>query len=84
MPITRTDPGALDRLALDFGTHLAAENKSPRTIGGYAETLRLFHAFLVDRGMPTSVAAITRDHIETYLIDVLARHKPSTAATRYK
>ncbi|MDQ4130238.1 MAG: phage integrase N-terminal SAM-like domain-containing protein [Actinomycetota bacterium] len=82
MSVTRTNPGAIDRLAVDFATHLAAENKSPRTIDGYAETLRLFHTFLVGRRMPITVAAITREHVEAYLIEVLTRHKPSTAVTR--
>ena len=34
--------------------------------------------------MPSIAAAIRREHVETYLVDVLARHRPSTAATRYK
>ena len=80
----RSDPSSLDRLTADFATHLAAENKALRTIGGYSETLRQFDAFLVARGMPRNVGAITREHVEAYLIDVLGRHKPSTAATRYK
>jgi integrase len=34
--------------------------------------------------MPTEVTAITREHIETYIEDLLANWRPSTALTRYR
>src|SRR5438067_5432067 len=79
-----TEVGSIARLAESWAISLAAENKSPRTIGGYTETLRQFATFLAARGMPTIASAVTREHIEAYLVDVLAQHRPSTAATRYK
>jgi site-specific recombinase XerD len=34
--------------------------------------------------MPTDVTAIRREHVEAFIEDVLARHRPATAATRYR
>src|SRR5437016_4607561 len=79
-----TAVGAIIRLTQSWAISLAAENKSPRTIGGYTETLGQFVTFLTERGMPLTVAAIRREHVETYLVDVLTRHRPSSAATRYE
>src|SRR5438128_2001952 len=41
-------------------------------------------AFLARNGMPTEVSAIHREHVESYLEDVLARFKPATAANKYR
>jgi site-specific recombinase XerD len=76
--------GAITRLARSWAISLAAENKAARTIGGYTETVNQFVKFLNTRGMPSTVTAIRREHVEAYLVDVLARHRPSTAATRHK
>ena len=73
-----TAVGAIIRLTQSWAISLSAENRSPRTIGGYTETLGQFVTFLTERGMPLTVAAIRREHVETYLIDVLTRHRPST------
>lgn len=79
-----TRVGSIARLAQSWAISLAAENKSARTIGGYTETISQFVKFLTERGMPSIAAAIRREHVEAYLVDVLGRHRPSTAATRYK
>jgi site-specific recombinase XerD len=80
----RPAPNSITRLVSSWTISLQAQNKSPRTIGGYTESMRQFLAFLIERGMPTSVDGVCREHIETYIAHVLAQHKPSTAATRYK
>ncbi len=41
-------------------------------------------SFLVATGMPTVVTAIRREHVESFIEDVLGRHRPATAATRYR
>lgn len=85
--ITTTEkapPGSVQRLARSWELSLRAANRSPRTVEGYLATLRLFGDFLTERGMPTAVAALTREHIEEYLVYVLGRNKPATAAVRYK
>jgi site-specific recombinase XerD len=74
-----------------FERRLRAENLSPRTVRAYGDSVRQFAAFLLDRGMPVSVAAIRREHIEAFIEDLLARRhangepwKPSTAHSRYR
>lgn len=74
----------VDRLAESWRLSLLAANKAKRTVQGYTESVRLFSTFLAATGMPTRVAAIKREHVETFLIDQLERHRPSTAQTRHK
>jgi site-specific recombinase XerD len=74
----------IDTLATSFRRHLRASNAAPRTIQSYFEAVEQFEGFLVDRGMPTAAETITREHLESYLEDVLGRHKPTTALARYK
>ncbi len=71
-------------LAESFRRSLLAGNKSPRTVQGYGESVRLFGDFLTEQGMPRHVAHITREHVEAFIVDLLSRFKPSTAATRYR
>ncbi len=71
-------------LAESFRRSLLAGNKSPRTVQGYGESVAFFGDFLADQGMPQHVANITREHVESFIVDLLGRFKPSTAATRYR
>ena len=57
-------PGDLSSSAASFARYLRAANMAPATLKTYAEAVRTFGAFLVERGMPTDVAAITREHVE--------------------
>lgn len=74
----------VDVLAQSFARHLRAGNRSPRTVQSYLESVRKLEAFLAERGMPRSVAAIRREHVEAFLEDVLAHYKASTAVVRFK
>ena len=40
--------------------------------------------FLIVQGMPTDVTAITREHVQAFITDVLSRHKPATANQQYR
>lgn len=80
-PATTSLP--IDALAESFEISLGASGKSRRTIQTYLESLRLLDAFLAARGMPQRVGAIRREHVEAFVIDLLARWKPATAANRY-
>src|SRR5918912_1514645 len=71
-------------LANSFRRSLLAANKSPKTIKAYLDAVNLFAAFLAEKGMPCSVSAISREHVESFLADQLARWRPATAATRHK
>jgi site-specific recombinase XerD len=74
----------VETLATSFARHLRAANRSPRTVRSYLEAVGGLDAFLVERGMPRAVASIAREHVESYLEDQLARHKPTTALARFK
>jgi site-specific recombinase XerD len=63
---------------------LRAENKAPKTIRTYLEAAHLLGAFLVDRGMPTAVEHISREHVESFVVDQVARWRPYTALNRYR
>ncbi len=63
---------------------LLAENKSPRTVQTYLEALSRLGDFLAERGMPTALGAIRREHVEAFIADVLAHARPATASNRYR
>lgn len=67
-----------------FGRHLRAENLSPRTQETYTEAARQLARFLAERGMPQDVAIMTREHIETFITNLLERWKPATANNRFR
>jgi len=79
---------AVDDLSLllpDWATHLRARNIAPRTIDSYAAVGRDFLTYLRDKGMPTAVSAVRREHIEAFLADLsdrpTKRGGPMSAAT---
>jgi site-specific recombinase XerD len=79
-----TESSDIAELGASFARHLRAGNKSPATIKSYLEAVGQLDAFLADRGMPRAVANLTREHIESYISDQLARLKPASAAVRYR
>jgi site-specific recombinase XerD len=56
----------------------------PKTIIGYSDTTRRFAAFLEAQGLPATVDAVERRHVEAFVIDQIERHAPATAAGRYR
>jgi site-specific recombinase XerD len=84
----------LDRLAdllPDWEVHLRAKGRSKQTIASYLVIGRAFEAYLTEKGMPTSAAAIAREHVEHYLADLHDRVKksgepisPATVAKHYR
>src|SRR5262245_16347240 len=77
-----TRPTLLEALPR-FRRHLAAENKSARTITSYTESVERLHEYLTATGMPTRVDRITVEHVEAFVADQLARLKPASARIRY-
>src|SRR4051794_11778797 len=73
-----TIPGDYPVLVRSFRRHLAATNKSPRTIRTYLTPLENFGQFLATRGMPTNASSLAREHIEEFVTDALIRQKAST------
>ncbi len=76
--------GDLEALAASFKRSLRAQNKSPRTVVGYIEAVEQLAAYLRRKGMPTRVAHVRREHVESYIAEQLATFKPSTAHTKYR
>jgi site-specific recombinase XerD len=79
-----TELGHLRTLASSWELHLRAERKSPQTIYNYTSAVDRLAGYLEDRGMPTNVASITREHVEAFIVSLLDTRSPATAANRYK
>lgn len=67
-----------------FIRSLRAQNCSERTVQTYSESVRQFAAFLQEKGMPTQPESITREHVESFIAELLQRWKPATANNRYR
>lgn len=84
---TAAAPVALDDLGVllpDWRTHLRARNVAPSTIASYLRVGETLHAYLTERGMPTAVGALTRDHLEAFLAALTERCAPATVAKHYR
>lgn len=73
----------ISQLRRGYELSLRARNRASRTIKSYLETLEHFRLFLVAAGMPTQVDKITREHVEAFVADQVARWRPKTAQVRY-
>jgi site-specific recombinase XerD len=82
MPVIVTD-GDLGANVTSFARHLRAANLSPKTQKTYLDGLARLAGFLHERGMPTDVGSIRREHLEAFIEDQLTRWKPATAANRF-
>jgi len=67
-----------------FTRHLRAANLAPNTIDTYTGSARQLAEWLQVQGIPTDVAHIKREHIESFIADLLTRAKAATAANRYR
>jgi len=81
---TAATVGDLTGLLPSWRRHLRAANLADQTISSYITAGEQLAAFLAERGMPTTADAITREHVESYIEDVLAHRKATTAANRYR
>ena len=73
------------KLYLDsFIRSLRAQNLSDRTVQTYSESVRQFASYVDKMGMPITPEAITREHVEAFVTDLLAKWKPATANNRYR
>jgi site-specific recombinase XerD len=65
--------------------HLRAENKSPRTIQSYEESVLQFERYLREVGMPTDITKIVREHVEAYEVSLFdLGRSASTVAVRHR
>ncbi|MBI4491932.1 MAG: tyrosine-type recombinase/integrase [Chloroflexi bacterium] len=79
-----TPAGDFRMLARSFERSLLAANRSPATIRIYTLSVQQLGAFLEAHGMPTTVASLSREHVEEFINHVLERRTPGTAHTRYR
>lgn len=84
MQVTTSSISDIDTLAPSWRLSLEAENKSPATLVSYGYATTQFSAFLRLKGMPTDVGAITREHVEAFLVDLIEQRSPATAEARYR
>jgi site-specific recombinase XerD len=80
---TAITPTIVD-LRPSFARHLRAANLSPKTEATYGYALADLDGHLERAGMPREVAAITREHVEAWLDDLLGRRSPATALAYFK
>jgi integrase/recombinase XerC len=62
---------------------LESENKAPRTIEGYLETMTLFDRWLDDQHPGLMPEEISTEHCRTYLLQLGETRRPSTVKTRW-
>lgn len=75
---------AIEGLAKSFQLALLARRRSPRTVQSYLEACGQLAAFLKAQGMPTDPEHVKREHVEAFIVALLARSKPATAVNRFK
>jgi site-specific recombinase XerD len=68
----------------DFLRSLASQRKSARTIETYGEAARQLAAFLAERGMPTTIDGVRREHVEAFIVHLIDTRSASTANNRYR
>ena len=82
--VTKASVNDIKALQRDFERSQRAARRSPRTIGTYREAIDQLAVFLERAGMPTSVPAIRREHVEAFMEELNARTKPATASNRFR
>lgn len=82
LDIEGLDP--IEAVLLDFARSLRSRGRSPRTIQGYVEAAKLFDAYLIANDLPRELRNIGRASVEGFIADQLARHKATSAASRYR
>ncbi|WP_262282130.1 tyrosine-type recombinase/integrase [Micromonospora sp. MA102] len=68
----------------DWRRHLRAKNRSKATIDSYLRCGNNLADWLAEQGMPTTVGAVTREHLEAFIAAMLDRLSPATAAKHYR
>jgi len=71
-------------MARSFERHLRATNKAARTVETYLAAVAQLARHLDAHGMPGDVTALTREHVESYIADLLEERSPATANNRYR
>jgi site-specific recombinase XerD len=67
-----------------FVRSLRAANKSEATIEAYSQGVRQLATYLRAQNRLAAPSTVTRSDVQSFLADLLSRHRPATALTRYK
>jgi site-specific recombinase XerD len=67
-----------------FKRHLRAINRTATTVKTYMAGLESLGRHLADKGMPTEVEAISREHLEDWVEHLISTRSAATAATYYR
>ena len=73
----------IESLLPSWERSLKAKRRSARTISDYMKDARTFAAWLAERGMPTDPAAIHREHVEAFIVELLEAGKASGYVASY-
>ncbi|MGI8926875.1 MAG: tyrosine-type recombinase/integrase [Tepidiformaceae bacterium] len=84
LPAARSERSGLLDEGRRYVRALRAQNKAPKTIECYMLAIGQLDTYLSGRGMPRDPETIHREHVESYIADVLARWRPATASNRYR
>jgi site-specific recombinase XerD len=77
-------PGSLAILVSSWKLSLRAGGKSKKTVDGYLEAAHQLVAFLGAHGMPPEARNIRREHVESYIVDLMETRAPATASNRFR
>jgi integrase/recombinase XerC len=86
VPDSSDDPveGDYGSFVRSWKRSLKARNLSAKTIITYEQSAQLFGEFLTRTDGPRNVAAITREHVEDFINELLKLRKATTASVRYR
>jgi len=73
----RSDETPMLDLIRSFRIQIDADDKSPKTVEAYVESTLQFARFLADRGLPTTLPKIRREHIAAFRIYLRDERKAS-------
>ncbi|MFC8619734.1 tyrosine-type recombinase/integrase [Micromonospora purpureochromogenes] len=68
----------------DWRRHLRAKNRTNATIDSYLRCGQNLADWLTEQGMPVTVGAVTREHLEAFFAAMLDRLSPATTAKHYR
>jgi len=75
--------GDLERLGRSFERHLRAENKSPKTVTTYGESVAQLRVYLAGEGI-ASAHEVRREHLEGFMEHLLETRSAATASVRFR
>jgi site-specific recombinase XerD len=75
--------GGIRDLLPSWRISLMARNLSPNTLETYTSAVTMLADHLTERGMPTQVASIKREHVESFLATMTETYKPASVRNRY-